>query len=177
MGIDISSFVEKRVDDKWKKVTEKIFPNDDSYTEYPFSWRSYGMYGFLANVKNYSHVPCITTETRGLPVDSEYLNETSEELNSVLANITITRREDLLNNSNNFGYSYIYLYELLNYDYNQVFEDRRCSRNGNGAAVAEVGKGIQTTVKDFLGSAFFKELEILKTIGEPKDVRVLMWFN
>jgi hypothetical protein len=35
----------------------------------PFDWRSYGMYGFLADVRNYSAVPSIA-EKRGFPEDA-----------------------------------------------------------------------------------------------------------
>jgi hypothetical protein len=66
MGCDIHSAVEIKREGKWEKVGD-IFPLEDFMKEYhnkefgsePFDWRSYGMFGFLANVRNYSHVPCI----------------------------------------------------------------------------------------------------------------------
>ncbi len=36
---------------------------------HPFDWRSYGMYGFLADVRNWSVVPPIAAQ-RGFPSDA-----------------------------------------------------------------------------------------------------------
>jgi hypothetical protein len=57
MGCDIHSYAEKQVNGKWESL-------DFS----PFDWRSYGLYGFLAGVRNYSDVPPLAAP-RGLPRD------------------------------------------------------------------------------------------------------------
>lgn len=57
MCCDIHSYAERKVGDRYELVNDRVFP-----TEYgaphsaPFDWRSYGMYGFLAGVRNYSEV-------------------------------------------------------------------------------------------------------------------------
>ena len=77
MGCDIHSFAEVRHNGKWEP-SGAVFPLDQfdqkyekrSHTESPFNWSSYGLFGFLANVRNYSRVPCIQVPTRELPKDA-----------------------------------------------------------------------------------------------------------
>lgn len=184
MGADIHSFAERRINNRWERVTEEIFdPGTATWnnTSEPFSIRSYGIFGFLADVRNYSHIECITGETRGLPRDSEYLNQSIELDLAIWGSIKETKREELLNDSYH-SFNYVTLKELIEYAYDRVFEDRRYTKEEspnvfNGAAVAEKGKGQQTTIREFLGEWFFNEIEILKTLGEPEDVRVVMWFD
>jgi hypothetical protein len=57
MGTDIRTFAERRIaDGTWQEIQGIDF----------LSNRVYGMFGFLANVRNYSAVPPIT-QPRGLP--------------------------------------------------------------------------------------------------------------
>src|ERR1044071_9276747 len=68
MGCDIHTYVEQRdFDGTWQRVE---WPDADRerFVFGPFDWRDYGMFGFLADVCNYSAVPTIT-ERRGLPDD------------------------------------------------------------------------------------------------------------
>lgn len=80
------------------------------------------------------------------------------------------------------SFSWLSLKELLDFNYDQTFEDRRVTvqtgpRSWNGAGEAEPGGGEQTTFREFLGEAFFSQLEILKTYGEPENVRVVFGFD
>jgi hypothetical protein len=184
MGADIHAFAERKINNKWERATEKIFdPGTSTWnnTSKPFSIRSYGIFGFLADVRNYSHIECITGETRGLPQDSEYLNSVSSYCSGMGAYEESVKQE-LFNDGNYHSFTYVTLKELLEYDYDKVFEDRRYTKQEspnvfNGAAVAKEGEGQQKTIREFLGSWFFDEIEILKTLGEPEDVRVVMWFD
>lgn len=178
MGCDIHSFAEVKRDGKWERVTDNIFSPNDSFgaTSEPFGWRSYGMFGFLADVRNYSKVPCITGELRGLPNDSEYLN--GPDRHNPEKTIKQINEEDW----NWHSKSHIYLKELLEFNYDQQFEDRRYTKQTSpnvfdGAAIAEPGNGQIVSYREFLGSDFFEDLDILKILGQPEDVRVVFWFD
>ena len=151
MGCDIYSFVEAKKLNKWELV--------DNWIDY----RSYGLFGFLANVRNYSHIPSIDNP-RGLPQD---VSEAVEM--------------EWKNGYDGHSCSHLTLKELLEFNYDQEFEDRRVTRRiGNiidGAALAEPGEGQTMTIREFLGSGFFTNLEKLKEHGDPENVRVVFWFD
>lgn len=139
MGCDIHSFVEIRLNDQWVVPEKGIFPCSDWEKEYyktdfktaPFDWRSYGMFGFLADVRNYSKVPCIIAGgSRGMPADAS--SKAREEC------------EDW--GLDGHSHSYIMLKELTDYDYDVLFEDRRTTKEVaknvfNCAALADEGDG------------------------------------
>lgn len=61
-------------------------------------------------------------------------------------------------------------------------EDRRCDRElpgggTTGGATCNPGEGTQMTYRQFLGENFFKDLEIMKTLGPPEDIRVVFGFD
>jgi hypothetical protein len=173
MGCDIHSHVEKQKDDgTWLYITG-AFPSDKNHKEWygeysrngPFDWRSYGMFGFLADVRNYSFVPFIA-QPRGLP---EGLSDQ-------------VKKEVEYWEGDGHSHSWLTVKELADFDYGKVFGDRRCTREEspgffNGAADAGEGNGEKKTYRDFLGERFFDDLEVLKSIGEPKRVRVVFWFD
>lgn len=148
MGCDIHSYVEVRRDGRW-------------YCDYvdPFGdMRNYAVFGFLADVRNYSHSPVIA-EPRGLPADVSH--EIYEEWFDG-------------------GYhsaSWLAIEELLSYDYEQVFWDRRVTKNGNGAALAEEGEGRHLSLRDFLGDGYFRRLDEMAALGDPTSVRMVFWFD
>ena len=116
------------------------------------------MFAFLANVRNYSFVPSIS-EPRGLPEDINYDTEEDYTLGE-------------------HSFSWLSLKELLAFDYDQTFEDRRCMRDGNGAADSGPGNGEQTTFRKFLGPLFFRDLAIMQCLGrEPEHVRIVFGFD
>lgn len=158
MGTDIYSRVEVKKDGAWRMVEDAIFPPATEYgpvrnTCEPFDWRSYGMFGFLADVRNMSCVPCIQEATYELPSDA------SQEMRD--------RYEE------NYPTSCIVLKKLLDFDYDQSFEDRRI----DGGNTCEPGKGEMTTFRKFLGDTFFRDLEIMKSLGDPEDVRIIFHFD
>lgn len=144
MGCDIHSVAERRADGKWEAI--KGFA--------PFDWRSYGMFGFLANVRNYSAIPCIS-EPRGLPDDSPFSEDHSD--------------------CDYHSGSWLSVDELSAFDYEQEIEDRRVTRQvapnmWSGAVTAEPGEGAKTTFREFLGEGFFDDLQKLKDIGAERIV-------
>ena len=166
MGCDIHGFLEVRKNGKWEVFEENIFPlYGDKKCSAPFQWRSYGMFSFLADVRNTSHVPHINF-TVGFPEDSEYLNEeVEEEWRSywteppVLIN---TRGKDILEDYNYHSFCHIYLKDIVDFDYDKTFLDKH-----------ETIK----TFREFLGEGFFDMIEVMKEIGNTEDVRFIYWFD
>lgn len=145
MGCDIHSHAERRVGDHWQEVrTERE----------PFGDRSYGVFGFLAGVRNYSAVPPIA-EQRGTPADAdEPVREQMDGLHSC---------------------SWLSVEELAAFDYDAPMEDRRCTRRMpagylSGGETCDLGEGTMTTFRDFLGSQFFDDLAMLQEAGAERVV-------
>jgi hypothetical protein len=172
MGCDIHSYAEVRKGDQWHMVGP-TFPLDDfgrewekrTHTEHPFDWRSYGMFGFLADVRNYSRVPVIADPKHELPPDvsKEIRNEYGDDGDWHTA-------------------TWLTLRQLIEFDYDQVFWDRRVTKqltanSWTGAGLAEGGEGEHLTVREFLGERFFRDLDLLKSLGDPDNVRVVFWFD
>ena len=162
MGCDIHSFVERRRGGNWEHVEADM--GRPRYENCPFGWRNYGVFGFLADVRNYSMVPPIT-ERRGLP----------DDLSSGV-------REGLGEWLDFHSASWLTVAELLAVDYDAEFENRRIARRMpggwiDGGVTAEPGGGNRTTLREFLGRMFFDDLERLRAIGDPQNTRVVFWFD
>jgi hypothetical protein len=123
------------------------------------------MFGFLADVRNYSHVPPIANQ-RGYPKDID--------------DATLIEIDD---NFDHHSRSWLGLDELLAFDYDQTFEDRRCTKEVragyfDGAADSGPGKGEVTTFRKFLGTDFFRDLDIMKNLHpDPKCIRIVFSFD
>ncbi len=143
MGCDIHLSYQRCVAGRWYDVP---VPNGDYGL--PLNYHSYGLFGFLADVRNYSRVPPIA-EPRGLPID-------------------FTVREDTYVGDHSF--SWLSINELLAYDYDQPFEDRRVMRDNNGGALAGPGEGKMTTLRDFLGDSYFDDLQTMVGAGVERIV-------
>lgn len=190
MGADIHSFAEVKTNGKWVRVEEPKFDDyGDTKTTEPFGWRSYAVFGFLADVRNYSCCEPIC-ETKGLPNDSEYLNSISpyaydrNPMNGevIPENERETVKKDVQEDGNYHSMSWLTLKELLDFDYEQKFWDRRVTKqvspNGwDGAALADEGEGQTITYREHLGEGFFKDIDVLKTLGSSEDVRIVFWFD
>lgn len=155
MGCDIHSVVQVFDGEQWNTVQDRLFEMQQmwmgqTHTSEPFYVRHYGLFGFLADVRNYSHVPCIA-QPRGLPVDwpkDKY-------------------GDPLDFGDGNHSFSWLSLSELLAYDYDQKFEAD--SGPGNGEIVV---------LRDFLGTIFFRDIEIMRTLSpDPANVRVVFGFD
>src|SRR4051812_37398365 len=123
MGCDIHGFVEVKKNGKWERMTDEVFNIEDTIsgpTSEPFYWRSYSTFAFLADVRNYSHVPAIAPY-RGLPEDSEYLNEETEH-STGMGNYTTCRKKEIEEDGNYHSCTWLLLKELSEFDYSQEFE-------------------------------------------------------
>jgi hypothetical protein len=153
MGCDIHTHAECRDSaGKWVKIPGLT----------PFDWRSYGLYGWLADVRNYSAIPPVA-ERRGVPDDASA--EVKEDYESW--------------DCDAHSASWLSMAELLAFDYDAKCEDRRCTRQlgpnyWSGGETCEPGEGQVQTYREFLGEDFFKELDALKDAGAE---RVVFWFD
>lgn len=163
MGCDIHSYVEIRTPEGWQHVEQTFdsHPSAESPGEL-FPFRDYGLFGFLADVRNYSHVPVIADQ-RGLPDD---------------ASAAVRKQWD------SYGHSASWLTaaELLAFDYDQVFWDRRVTKEVrpgffDGRALAQEGEGRHLSIREFLGPFYFTRLAQLEALGDPEAVRVVFWFD
>ncbi len=174
MGCDIHSYAEVRNKEtgKWEQAfnftTLSEFDKEHLNREKgdsPFDWRGYGMYGFLADVRNYSYIDPIV-EPRGIPDD------VSE---------TIMSEYDYWYHDAHTP-SHIYLRELVEFDYTQKFWNRRIRKqtgpnSWTGRGLADEGEGEVLPINEFLSEMFFQHIEDLKTLGDLDDVRVVFWFD
>lgn len=147
MGCDIHAYAERKTDSGYEYLPAVV----------PFDWRNYGVFGFLAGVRNYSSVPMIA-EPRGFPDDASA--EVREQY----------ERWDMDAHTP----SWLSMAELLAWDYNAEVEDRRVTRNGNGACTCEPGEGERMTWRQFLGDGFMKDIAALRDAGAD---RVVFWFD
>lgn len=146
MGCDIHIIYKTKIKDVWKEVTVERTDGEDA----PFDYRSYGLFAFLAGVRNFSKIKPIS-EPRGLPENWKPENREAVGFQS---------------DSYQDGYfdglhskSWLTIEELLNYDYDQEIEDMRGCDQASGNMT-----GVKTSLRDFLGKNFFEELDILKQL-------------
>lgn len=156
MGCDIHAYVEQRNDGgQWAKVPDV----------WPFDGRSYSTFGFLADVRNYSLVPPIA-EPRGLPDD------VSQEVADDHAEWDTDAHTE----------SWLSVRELVDFDYDQVMNDRRVKRqiglnSWDHGATGAPEEGTPKTYREFLGEHFMHEVENLQKLGDPDQFRVTFWFD
>ncbi|MEV0326897.1 hypothetical protein AB0H63_10660 [Micromonospora echinospora] len=154
MGTDIHAYAETRTNSTWTYTGDHAFPNNEypKGRHCPFDCvRSYGLFGFLADVRNYSEAPVIA-DPRGLPADvSPELQVKSDHWDT-----------------DGHTHTWLTLAELLAFDYDQTFTDQW----NDGAGTPQV-----TTVREFLGDWYFTRLDLLGKLGAPEDVRIVFWFD
>lgn len=155
MGCDIHAYVERlNGAGEWEFVDIPVF-----------DCRAYGIFGFLADVRNYSLVPPIT-EPRGLP----------DSLSPQVANEAKWWNDDMHTES------WLIVSELARFDYNQYMNDRRVKRqigpnSWDCGATGAPEEGTVKTYRDFLGDWYMREIERLASVGDPDKVRVVFWFD
>jgi hypothetical protein len=156
MGCDIHTYIE--VQDgtgQWRHA-----PGDEL-----FGRRSYGVFGFLADVRNYSAVTPIA-EPRGLPEDVSFgvTHEHAEWEGDAHTESWLSARE------------------LVDFDYEQEMNDRRITRqtgpnSWNGGITGEPEEGTVMPYREFLGQAFLDDVAKLASLGDPDHVRLVFWFD
>lgn len=151
MGCDIHAYVERR-DGSGNWEYDAACPM--------FDGRNYSLFGWLADVRNYSKVPSIVAG-RGLPADvSDAVREDYDEWGC-----------------DAHSASWVSADELARFDYEVTFEDLRTTVGGNGGHTADPGGGEVVTYRQFLGAWYFAELDTLKRLAEGGPTRVVFWFD
>ncbi len=122
----------------------------------PFGRRSYAVFGFLADVRNYSGVTPIS-QPRGLPADLKFSEEERDEFDG------------------SYAHSWLSVAELVAFDYDALTEDRRVTRMTpggfmSGAETCDIGEGQTMTYREFLGPDFFHDIAELQRIGADRVV-------
>lgn len=171
MGCDIKSWLEAYdlTTDRWA-VVRNAFPasafekalNWPEVVSPPFETRNYALFGFLAGVRNYACCEPLD-KPRGLPVACDSVGGCS--VNGV---------HDL---EVFHSHSWFLLSELLSFDYEKTFWNRRIEKDKDGGALAHEGEGVHETYRQFLGLGYFDTLEIMKGMGQPDQVRVVFCFG
>lgn len=189
MGTEGIFLAEVKRNGKWTLNTEDVFyfPEDawqrekgDERTHWahPFSARGrfYELFGFLAGVRNESKT-IVLAEPRGVPADTsdeslEYLAPYYDRCN--VNNYCGQKVDDPQSaqefvercSGDRFCYSYFLLSELLAFDYDQPLVDK------------SEEPPFATTYRKFLSEiGYFDEIEALKKLGSPENVRILFCFE
>lgn len=99
----------------------------------------------------------------------------------------MTRYEDIKDDLDYHSYSYLTLKELLDFNYEKSFEKLEMSflyKEDNvviaGSIFTETakeGEGEITSYRNYLGEWFFEELDKMKKLGDPENVRIVFWFD
>lgn len=152
MGCDIHAFAEMHESGEWQELPVPGL----------FNFRSYSVFGWLANVRNYSAVTPISAP-RGLPDDA------SEAVKQ--------HYEDMWGDAHSA--TWLAVNELTTVDYTQLVEDRRCDREIrpgfiDGGCTCEPGEGEMMTLREFLGPGYFTSLDLLSRSGAK---RIVFWFD
>jgi hypothetical protein len=151
MGCDIHSHSEKLDGGRWLHLDDDVFSD-----------RNYGLFGWLADVRNYSALTPIAAD-RGFPADAsaeaaKHYDDWSGDAHSA---------------------SWVSVADLLAVDYDQAIEDRRTTKqlgpnSWTGGATCEPGEGQKQTLREFLGEGYFADLKRLQDAGAE---RVVFWFD
>ena len=141
MVTDIFARAERLVDGNWETIPD-IYPFD--------GWSSYRLFGFLADVRNYSAVKPVSTP-RGLPPGVVQPPEPDDG-----------NGEEWLGDHD---HSWLLLSELLAVNYAQAIEDRR-----NNGLTLPSGSGEKMTLRQFLGEPYFAEIHRLQASGVERII-------
>ena len=183
MGSDIHTFVEIKKNGKWQYFTGDHFSMgnfDKNYykkekTRYPFDWRSYRMFTFLAGVRNNGDIKPIKTPSYKLPADI------SDEVKNIY-------KEHWEGDAH--GVSFLTASELSEFDYNQDIRtvDEEFSTSTRKVLNEKIVRYVniykaddgEKTYFDLIGgpdSMFFTHVKELSELGDLDDVRVVFWFD
>lgn len=162
MGCDIHNHVEVKINGIWEYDTLNNFSKYDyasntyikNSTSVPFGWRSYSMFSLLGEVRNYIGIIGISNNT-GLPSD------VSDDV----------KQESIDEYGDAHSHNYLTLRELIEFDYDKSY------LNNNYVEGELITENDIYIPRDLLNELFFIQLEELKELGEPDDVRIVFWFD
>jgi hypothetical protein len=151
MGCDIHTFVEVRRNGKWELESRPLFEVDEYDREH------YGITGRAQpfHWRQYAMFGVLAHVRRKDGPCIARPRGWPEDLSPSMA-----EEQDRIEHTP----SYLTLAELLSFDYDQPW-------------TPYPDEPERTTVRTSLNGRFFLELEVMRTLGEPGDVRVLFYFD
>jgi len=176
MGTTMMAIAEVRCADSWALVDQPVFPypSDGKLDASPFAWKGYGMYGLFAGIRNRSQ-SAVLTKARGVPEDISkaaaekiiggYPFEDFGTWGAPLNLSLVEQVEEAAGSREEYGFTWLTAKELLTFDYDASFLD-----------LAEAPPR-EKTYREFLGADYFTHLDVLRVLGHPEGVRVIVWFN
>lgn len=159
MGVSIISYAEvlNKQTGKWE-LAGNVFSDKRFYTDKmthkPFHWRSYALFGFLADIRN--NAGC-----EPIPGLKDIPDDATEKV--------INTSRGWYDGSDDLQGNCLYLEDMLDFDYDKTFVDKTEYYNRS--------KNEIVSYRDFLGAGYFKTLDELSSLGNPSDVRVIFWFS
>ena len=160
MSIKVVSFIEVHNGVGWEHYSSISFEchNLGGDVRQPFRDKNYNLFGWIADVKNYSKVTPFT-HTKTLP----------DNLSTIVSN----------NIKKNCLHTFFFTRELLRVDYSQIVEDRRKLIYSKGDYTVDKGKGFKMKLSDYLG------VDVMNTIDKMKEhfekttalTRIIMQFG
>ena len=169
MGASISTQVQMFTNNQWVDFLEQAFTSYKEYTNRPFTEQNYGLFAFFADVRNYSCIP-VLDEPRGLPAVDE--PDFGEGLQAVWSR---SDWEPWPEHCDNHSATWFLVSELLCYNYDILFENRRSISGFEETVPAGLGELI--SIKEYIGHKFFDDLYILQNLGDPTKIRVVISFS
>lgn len=147
MSCDITCYAERHTPDGWEAVAGFE----------PFVNCSYGVFGFLAGVRDLSNIKPICGQ-RGFPPDA-----------SPEATISYEHMAGVSHSA-----SWVEVSTLVDFDYDAEVQDRRNEEGATGSFAWEDEATEVPSYREFLGEVYFKDLLQLKS---AKADRVVFWFD
>lgn len=166
MGTGITTQVQRLENGEWGDFDREFFQRYDELSESPFSEQNYRLFGFLADVRNDSICPVLKAPC-GLPVLEE--PGFGEGLGGAFSRMNY---DPWPLHRDNHSKTWYLVSELLDYDYDIEFEDR----DGSDGTLPK-GSGKVITVREHIGTKFFKDLDLLEGLGDPTKTRVVISFD
>ncbi len=177
MGATVETLVELFDGKEWDVVYDEIYPSSnvtESNNSSPFGDQHYALFAFIGNVRNFFMLNPIA-QSRGLPDDHESIEQQAP----------LTFAYDEVESASRYPYqileghsqTWVSVRELLDFNYDQPIEDRRCYSVHTTNGSVPKGEGVTTTYRELLGEHYFKELNILSKISSPENARVVFSFN
>lgn len=169
MGTSITTQVQIQTAEGWVNVEDELFKWYGEGSHQPFAEQNYGLFAFLADVRNYACLP-VLSQPRGLPAVEK--PQDSEGWGAIWE---FNRPTDWPDHEGHYSKTWYLVSELLNFDYDAQFENRRNENCGDEPL--PVGSGKITTIREYIGPKFFEDLETLRLLGEPDKTRVVISFE